>query len=920
MKRDASRDVRSGFRGRIWVLGLTAFCSLMAAGGGNRRAAAPEISRSKGVEESSRPVDSIRVEEMSGMGRKAYLASRARGNQPAAGPGRPLALSDGRGADFRNNLIGIAGGQAELSLAVDATGLHVVVGFNDNNGFALNPVSVSGYAYSDDGGATFTYGGLLPTPGDDTFSGQRYPQVYGDPDVKYIPGGNGCQFIYSSILVKRFPASGTITGTAQTMGFHRSTDCGHTWSGPYEVLPATNPTGAASGGNARDSADKEFTDVDPETGRVLMSWSNFTSTSVIPGGVEISTSFCDDIMSGEPPSWAARSVLNPGSSAADQASVPRFAAGSSRGYVTWRRTTNSGKAGNIGFSYSSDEGATWSAAVDLTANFFPEDYVLGNDRINHNPSMAVDQSPGPFNGNIYLSYVNNNNRDGADIAFQKSADGGKTFSAPVLLNSRPGADRSQWFPWVSVDKDTGRVSVFYYDQGVAESGDRTEVTWIYSDDGGSVWSRPAPLTVRPFHAGYGNDTSQPNLGDYNGGVSQGGYLYAAWAGNPDRLDFTEGQPNSRFTAPDFHFKKTNAARAALRLGEIQASDASANGYIDPGETVLLGLPLFSYVTNSGLGNVTYSGVHAALASLTAGVTVTSGYSDYGNLAPGESIGNSVPFRIQVSPSMAAGSWIDFRLSVASYQGNTDLEFSLPTGTPLTETVYAENFDGVAPGALPAGWSTVNAGGNNIVPWTTGSGFCSAGSNGLFHANANDGLQNNHTRWERALSPSIAIPGTSRFVTLEFDICYDTEDDPEFRILAYDGTVLRIADLTPGRTSRSILAEAFAEEIRTGSLFHYPKHLPRNSSTAYFQDMSAWAGDSGGFRHVSMQLPGMQGSTIQLRFEYTQDSNSTCADLRPGHACGVLVDNIVLKNTVALQPQLLFLPAVFRAEAGSAGAR
>jgi hypothetical protein len=67
-------------------------------------------------------------------------------------------------------------------------------------------------------------------------------------------------------------------------------------------------------------------------------------------------------------------------------------------------------------------------------------------------------------------------------------------------------------------------------------------------------------------------------------------------------------------------------------------------------------------------------------------------------------------------------------------------------------------------------------------------------------------------------------------------------------------------------------------------------------------MSAWAGDSGGMQHVRMVLPGMQGSTVQFRFEYTQDSNTTCADLRPGRTCGVAIDNFVVRsNRAVAQP-------------------
>jgi hypothetical protein len=63
-------------------------------------------------------------------------------------------------------------------------------------------------------------------------------------------------------------------------------------------------------------------------------------------------------------------------------------------------------------------------------------------------------------------------------------------------------------------------------------------------------------------------------------------------------------------------------------------------------------------------------------------------------------------------------------------------------------------------------------------------------------------------------------------------------------------------------------------------------------------MSAWAGFSNGVQHVHLQMPGMAGTTFQLRWEYTQDSNGICSDVRPGHSCGVLVDNIVIKSVVS----------------------
>src|SRR5204863_518775 len=106
-------------------------------------------------------------------------------------------------------------------------------------------------------------------------------------------------------------------------------------------------------GGPQDTADKEFIDVDPDTGRVLMSWSNFT-----PSTIQISTTFSDNIFS-NPPTWSARKAVAQSTSV--QSSVPRFAGqGSPNAYLVWRRTPS---ADTEVFARSTDNGATWSASV-----------------------------------------------------------------------------------------------------------------------------------------------------------------------------------------------------------------------------------------------------------------------------------------------------------------------------------------------------------------------------------------------------------------------------------------------------------------------------------------------------------------------------------------------------------------------------
>jgi hypothetical protein len=782
--------------------------------------------------------------------------------------------------------------QAETTIAIDSTGQHVVAGFNDFRGFG-NTVSISGFTYSDDGGSTFVDGGQLPVGPTTVVNGQLVPQIFGDPDIKYL---GGCNFVYASILLKAFSATAAVV----TLSVHRSTDCGHTWSGPFEVTPATNPNGIVSSGFPQDDADKELADVDPDTNRYAICWSNFTPAAT--GGVEISCTYSDNVMTGAPPVFAPRSVV--AAQLADgQGSAVRYAGNSSpNAYIAWARFP-SFYTNNIGFSRSTDNGVTWSAPVNLTAAFLTMDYVLGNDRSNTFPSIAVDKSTGPYSGRVYVVYANNNLVDGADVALQRSTDGGVTFSPPVLLNAKPGADRAQWFPYVTVDSTTGRVWVYFYDQGVATSGDLTQVTYLYSDDGGTNWSKPAAVTDRPFKAGWGNDTSQPNLGDYNQAVSRNGTLYAAYAATR-QVGFTDGQPSGSMTIPDvFVTKVTGAAPPSLRAGAVTFTESGGNGNIDPGDQVRLKIPLENYVTNP-LNAASVTGISATLSTATPGVSVVQAASAYANIGAGATTVNASDFILQVSGGFVPGTPIEMALAVTSVQGSLTIPLTQQTGTPVYTTLLSESFDGVAPGVLPNGWTAAHGADPNTVPWRTSNTFATSlcgASNKAFHANANDATGSDQARWERLFSPIVTVPGEAQYVTVEFDVCYDTEDDPVLPGLGYDGFFLRISDQTPGRTVRSVLAEAFEQEFTTGPIQHYPKHLPRNSDPSYFEDMSAWSGFSNGPQHVRMRLPGMAGSRIQLRFEFAQDQVGTCADVRPGHACGVTVDNVLVRSVVSVAP-------------------
>src|SRR5262245_53476405 len=96
---------------------------------------------------------------MSPMGRLAQRVAKARTKRVNLGNGTDFRVS---AADPDHCLVGDEdcseegfqdgpnSTQSEMSLAIDPSGLHIVVAFNDFRGLNRNPLSISGFAYSDD--------------------------------------------------------------------------------------------------------------------------------------------------------------------------------------------------------------------------------------------------------------------------------------------------------------------------------------------------------------------------------------------------------------------------------------------------------------------------------------------------------------------------------------------------------------------------------------------------------------------------------------------------------------------------------------------------------------------------------------------------------------------------------------------------
>ncbi|MEO6833561.1 MAG: 3-coathanger stack domain-containing protein [Chitinophagaceae bacterium] len=199
-------------------------------------------------------------------------------------------------------------------------------------------------------------------------------------------------------------------------------------------------------------------------------------------------------------------------------------------YVCWTDYSNGSLPGqNMGFSSSSDGGLNYVSSTAFAFNGIRTtrggNGNFGNTRVNDYPAMAVDKSCGNNRGRIYIVYpeFENSTSNRSVIRIRFSDDGGQNWSVASTINITNGCQN--WFPWISIDDQTGLVSVIYYsfDQS---SGSSTNTYVAYSQNG-STWQNikisdvshnTAPISG--LLGGY--------AGDYIGITSFGGVAYGAW--------------------------------------------------------------------------------------------------------------------------------------------------------------------------------------------------------------------------------------------------------------------------------------------------------------------------------------------------------------------------------------------------------
>ena len=193
---------------------------------------------------------------------------------------------------------------------------------------------------------------------------------------------------------------------------------------------------------------------------------------------------------------------------------------------------NSGTESSVRYARSTDGGETWTAPRILHTYqpFGKKSEVAGqvNSRVKEvvraeaYPTLTIDNTGGPNNGNIYLCWSAD---EVPNVYTSRSLDNGETWSNPMTVTSDDSND--QFWPWIALDPTTGNIAVMYFDSRDDEENILVNVYVSLSTDAGLTWvDRRAgddinDLRRNPFS---GNTFA----GDYSGCDFYNGIVYPSW--------------------------------------------------------------------------------------------------------------------------------------------------------------------------------------------------------------------------------------------------------------------------------------------------------------------------------------------------------------------------------------------------------
>ncbi len=328
----------------------------------------------------------------------------------------------------------------------------------------------------------------------------------------------------------------------------------------------------------------------------------------------------------------------------------------------------------IGFAKSTNGGVSFAAPTRIITNIrgIRNTAVPQNMRVNSFPSMTVDNSGGPNNGNIYVVWTNigapgvNSGTAGAYMI--RSTNGGLNWSTPVKINQGTG---TAYMPWITCDQETGIIATVFYDN--RNTATASCEAWVaYSLDAGATWSdfRVSDVSFTPSPI---SGLATGYMGDYLGITAKGGRFYPCWTDNRTGY-MTYVSPfviglNATFTA-----SITNVcAGNSVTYTDQSSGNPTSWSWSFPGGTPSSysgqNPPAIFYNT-PGIYNVSLTvsdGVNNNTMTKTGYITVQNIFADFIGSPTTVVVGNTVTFTDISSCNPTSWSW------------------SFPGGTPSTAT-------------------------------------------------------------------------------------------------------------------------------------------------------------------------------------------------------------------------------------------
>lgn len=185
-------------------------------------------------------------------------------------------------------------------------------------------------------------------------------------------------------------------------------------------------------------------------------------------------------------------------------------------------------------SVSSDGGQSFSVPNKI-ADMRKPDYIRGilTSRLYPCPYLVADKSSGIYTNNLYITWTSDgtteNNKNGSDIYFSKSSDGGQTWSMPVIVNTDDKSEyRDQFYSSITVNPE-GVVILSWWDGRNLGDNRSTWYFMTYSFDGGETFIPEFYVSADSTNFLTVGKQRTFGIGEYNQVVASNGNAYPVWA-------------------------------------------------------------------------------------------------------------------------------------------------------------------------------------------------------------------------------------------------------------------------------------------------------------------------------------------------------------------------------------------------------